>query len=255
MISSEALGWPARKFIEYYWEADELRIEQQSEVKKVERKVVVSLCIATRGGYYCELCHVEPAVGQPQLEGHHVFHGAMYISEYRHCITRKSRQRALERLWRELVFSVVMLCKGCHETTHHQRARSVKQGIGAVSVCCWSVPVYQVSVSFEDLFAGVFPCYHQPPSVVAVAAQFRPRLANGLHKVSLIRILAVIGIHQLLEVSPGLFLPVEVFPVGPEEDVLYALDLLPHLLQVQGRVDGAVVLDEHWVATGLGELG
>lgn len=105
--------------LQWVWEQRDIDWFGNSHQRSwLSERTVEAMCNYICGTTDCEHCRATGGTPSGRVEGHH--HATkMFISDYRHNKTQKARREAMRRLARELSDSVVLLCKRCHETAHH----------------------------------------------------------------------------------------------------------------------------------------
>ncbi len=111
-LTSEALvGW--------LWWSDDIWLKDAEEHNAMAHRTRFAMIDLILLGNFCEVCQLRGITQFDNLEGHHPKQKLMYISEYKHCITRKFRRRTLEKLAAELIERIFLICKKCHKELHH----------------------------------------------------------------------------------------------------------------------------------------
>lgn len=124
------------EFLAWIWGSHSIAFSGCVGRKALQVRTVACLMRYLSGGWRCESCRRELLGWGHEVEFHHIYSQKLRISAYRHCISRKFRQRALVKLWEELAYRVVMLCQSCHKMAHRSQAWSVEHGISALCFVC-----------------------------------------------------------------------------------------------------------------------
>ena len=119
----------AYAFLMGQWSSGDSSQKATTEMGLLQDKTLQAMVTLRQGGFFCLQCKACPFHDGVCLEGHHFYYKMMNASGYRYCQRQKIRRFNMQKLWAELVEAIQILCKTCHESDHHDRPRSVKQGI------------------------------------------------------------------------------------------------------------------------------
>ena len=169
-------------FLEYVWASDLLYFSSTEHRKHLEHQTIREVCCYFLGSYCCQACLKRGVTTTTDVEGHHPGTKSMTLSDYRHCVTKKFRQRAITKLITEVSERIILLCRRCHMQHHNGELdgmqKLVQWGIYIRScvICrsCVLLPVHSVALVFNNLFAGLLPLVHQPPAVTRITNQIFP---------------------------------------------------------------------------------
>lgn len=113
----------SESFLRLVWTEDLVPVKDDSDKSALSRRTVTAIAEVLLGAYYCEACAFNNQHTYDSLEGHHHNIKHMKVSEYRHCIKRKFRQRQILKVYNEIKNHIIFLCKMHHEDMHHAQTK------------------------------------------------------------------------------------------------------------------------------------